>query len=61
MNSLWHDVAPQLWRRYLPILLEGLRPGAVALPVPPIAEDALRAAMTRHKQRLMRAGQHRAG
>ncbi len=53
------DVAPELWRRYLPILLDGLRPGAVELPVPPIAEDALREAMTRHKQRLMRAGQHR--
>lgn len=51
------DIAPQLWRRYLPILLEGLRPGA-KLPVPPIAESELRAAMTSHKQRLVRFGQH---
>jgi AcrR family transcriptional regulator len=53
------DVAPRLWRRYLPILLDGLRPGA-KLPVPPIGEDDLRDAMTRHKQRLLRVGQQRA-
>ncbi|HEU5005893.1 MAG TPA: helix-turn-helix domain-containing protein [Jatrophihabitantaceae bacterium] len=53
------DVAPQLWRRYLPMLLDGLRPGGKKLPVPPIGEDDLRAAMTSHKQRLLRVGQHR--
>lgn len=52
------DVAPRLWRRYLPMLLDGLRPGA-KLPVPPIDEDELREAMTSHKQRLLRVGQHR--
>jgi AcrR family transcriptional regulator len=50
------DVAPQLWRRYLPMLLDGLRPGA-ELAVPPIAADRLRDAMTRHKQRMLRIGQ----
>lgn len=49
------DTSPELWRRYLPILLDGLRPGA-ALPVPPISEETLRAAMHTQKQRL-RAGQ----
>jgi AcrR family transcriptional regulator len=52
------DVAPRLWRRYLPMLLDGLRPGG-KLPVPPIGEDDLRAAMTSHKQRLLRVGQQR--
>jgi AcrR family transcriptional regulator len=52
------DVAPQLWRRYLPMLLDGLRPGS-KLPVPPIGEADLRAAMASHKQRLLRVGQHR--
>jgi len=54
------DVAPQLWRRYLPMLLDGLRPGG-KLPVPPIGEDDLRDAMTSHKQRLLRVVQHHPG
>jgi AcrR family transcriptional regulator len=45
------DVAPDLWRRYLPMLLDGLRPGA-ALPMMPIDEAALRSAMSTHKQRM---------
>lgn len=45
------DVAPDLWRRYLPMLLAGLRPGA-DLPVPPIDEASLNAAMGTYKQRL---------
>jgi AcrR family transcriptional regulator len=53
------DVAPDLWRRYLPMLVNGLRPGA-DLPVPPISNDQLRTAMTTHKQRLIRAGQNAA-
>jgi AcrR family transcriptional regulator len=50
------DVAPDLWRRYLPMLLDGLRAGAVSpLPVGPISEDDLRTAMSTHKQRLANA------
>jgi AcrR family transcriptional regulator len=44
------EVAPDLWRRYLPMLLAGLRAG-VELPVPPLADDVLRAAMSTYKQR----------
>jgi AcrR family transcriptional regulator len=50
------EVAPDLWRRYLPVLLDGLRPGQ-ELPVPPLEEEALRTAMKSHKQRLVRATQ----
>jgi AcrR family transcriptional regulator len=50
------DVAPDLWRRYLPMLAGGLRSGA-ELPVPPVPEDVLRKAMNSYKERLMRAGQ----
>ncbi|WP_375490975.1 TetR/AcrR family transcriptional regulator [uncultured Jatrophihabitans sp.] len=49
------DTAPDLWRRYLPVLLDGLRPGK-ALPVPPIEEDEFRAAMSTYKQRMQGAG-----
>lgn len=49
------DVAPELWRRYLPMLLDGLRPGE-SLPVPPVSAEQLRDAMTRHKQRMLRIG-----
>jgi AcrR family transcriptional regulator len=49
------EAAPDLWRRYLPMLLEGLRPGGVPTPsVPPVPEDVLRKAMTTHKQRMLR-------
>jgi len=53
------DVAPDLWRRYLPMLLEGLRAGSCveAPSIPPLSDDLLRTAMTTHKQRLMRANQ----
>ncbi len=50
------DVAPDLWRRYLPMLLDGLRAGS-DLPVPPVPEDVLRKAMNTHKQRLARISQ----
>jgi AcrR family transcriptional regulator len=50
------DAAPDLWRRYLPMLLDGLR-GTVAPAVPPVSEDLLRKAMTTHKQRLARLSQ----
>ena len=48
------EVAPDLWRRYLPMLLDGLRAGS-DLPVPALSQDELRQAMTSHKQRLIRA------
>jgi AcrR family transcriptional regulator len=53
------DVAPGLWRRYLPMMLDGLRAGSgVPVPsVPPIDDQALRTAMATHKQRLARFGQ----
>jgi AcrR family transcriptional regulator len=50
------DAATDLWRRYLPMLLDGLRAGAVPA-VPPISEDLLRKAMSTHKQRLVRLSQ----
>ncbi len=51
------DLRPDLWRRYVPMLLDALRAGAATpLPVPPIGEDELRAAMAGLKQRLHRAG-----
>jgi AcrR family transcriptional regulator len=50
------DVAPDLWRRYLPMLLDGLRAGS-DLPVPPVPEDVLRKAMNTHKQRIARLSQ----
>jgi AcrR family transcriptional regulator len=46
------DASPDLWRRYLPMLLDGLRAGS-QLPVPPVPEDVLRKAMSSHKQRLV--------
>src|SRR4051812_45015547 len=48
------DIAPGLWRRYLPMLLDGLRAGS-PLPVPVLSPDELRRALTGHKQRLIRA------
>jgi AcrR family transcriptional regulator len=53
------DVAPGLWRRYLPMLLAGLRDdgGTPAPSVPPVSDEVLRAAMRTHKQRLMRITQ----
>ena len=44
------DDAPDLWRRYLPMLLAGLR-ADVDLPVAPMTEEAFRATMACHKQR----------
>jgi AcrR family transcriptional regulator len=50
------DASPDLWRRYLPMLLAGLRCD-VDLPVPPLPEDVMRKAMASHKQRLVRLQQ----
>jgi AcrR family transcriptional regulator len=43
------DVAPDLWRRYQPMLLAGLRPGGPVLPIPPLDEDTLHAAIQGYK------------
>jgi|SRR4051794_2309526 len=48
------DADPHLWQRYLPIMLAGLRPGGPDLPVPALADDVMRKAMSGHKQRLAR-------
>jgi AcrR family transcriptional regulator len=50
------DASPDLWRRYLPMLLDGLRTGT-DLPVPPVPEDVLRKAMDSHKRRLAKLHQ----
>lgn len=50
------DQAPDMWRRYLPMLLDGLRPGGAELPAPAIGSDTFRTAMKSHKLRLLRAG-----
>ena len=33
--------SPRLWRRYLPILLEGMRPDGAPMPVPPLPQGQL--------------------
>jgi AcrR family transcriptional regulator len=48
------DADPELWRRYLPILLAGLSPSGPELPVAALSDEAMRKAMTSHKQRLAR-------
>src|SRR6478735_590634 len=49
------DVAPRLWRRYLGLLLDGLRAGP-DLEVPAISFDDMRVAMQSYKHRLARGG-----
>jgi AcrR family transcriptional regulator len=42
------DVAPEFWRRYLALALDGLRPqGATPLPHPPLTPSQYRDAMSR--------------
>ena len=46
---------PDIWRRYLAMIIDGLRPareGVTELPVPPLSADDLVAAMGSHGQRL---------
>jgi AcrR family transcriptional regulator len=42
------EVSPDLWRRYVGVLLQGLRchPGQAPLPVAPLSEDEMEAAMS---------------
>ena len=47
--------APEVWRRYLAMLIDGLRPAretVTELPVPPLTPDDLEAAMGEHGRRL---------
>jgi AcrR family transcriptional regulator len=44
------DTAPDIWRRYLAMCLEGLKPGAAALETPPLSEPEFRKAMATHKE-----------
>jgi AcrR family transcriptional regulator len=48
------DVAPDIWRRYLQMCLEGLKPGAAALAVAPLSEPDFRKAMATHKECMAR-------
>ena len=42
------DVEPELWRRYLGLMLDGMRPAAATpLPVPPLLPEQLDAVMSR--------------
>jgi AcrR family transcriptional regulator len=48
------DIAPDLWRRYLPMLLDSLRSGS-ELPVPALSQEAFFQALSSHKLRMARA------
>jgi AcrR family transcriptional regulator len=50
------EADPELWRRYLSILLAGLSPAGPVLPIPALSDEAMRKAMTSHHQRLARIG-----
>lgn len=52
VSDLAADAAPGLWRRYLPALLDGLRPGSEEPGVPAADVATLRDAMRSHKHRL---------
>lgn len=44
------DANPELWRRYLTLALDSLKPGGSRLPVKALDEQAMREAMATHKQ-----------
>jgi AcrR family transcriptional regulator len=47
------DIEPELWRRYLGLVLDGLRPsrdGVAALPAPALGEQALEAVMSARRR-----------
>jgi len=48
------NAAPELWRRYLALSLEGLKPGGVRLPGKPLSDPDFRKAMANHKQTMSR-------
>jgi AcrR family transcriptional regulator len=45
------EQSPYLWRRYLPTLLDGLRPGGAPMPVTALSGEQLREALTPQKRR----------
>jgi AcrR family transcriptional regulator len=52
--ELAEDSTSDIWRRYLAMSLEGLRPGTGPLPVPALSNDAFLAAVATHKERMRR-------
>jgi hypothetical protein len=50
------EQSPYLWRRYLPLMLNGLREGAAPMPVPALTPEQLRAALTARDRRAVRTG-----
>jgi AcrR family transcriptional regulator len=48
------DSSPQLWRRYLTLCLDGLRPGGTPFPTPALSDREFRNAMAKHTQILTR-------
>ncbi|HZZ95622.1 MAG TPA: TetR family transcriptional regulator [Jatrophihabitantaceae bacterium] len=50
------EQSPYLWRRYLPMLLAGLRDGAAPMPVPALTPEQLREALTARSRRPVRVG-----
>ena len=49
------EADPELWRRYLAMTLDGIRPGGSTLPVPALDEQVMRTAMATHKQSVVRS------
>ena len=47
------DASPELWRRYLPMFLDGLRGGS-PFPVPAVDVETMRQSFSNHKQRTAR-------
>lgn len=54
--DVFGEYSTDLWRRYLPILLDGLRPGP-PLPETPLDDEQVREAFANHKRRLARESQ----
>jgi AcrR family transcriptional regulator len=50
------EQSPYLWRRYLPMLLAGLRAGAAPMPVPALTTEQLHATLLDPKRRAARIG-----
>jgi AcrR family transcriptional regulator len=48
------EQSPYLWRRYLPMMLAGLRAGAAPMPVPALTPDELHATLLYPKRRAAR-------
>jgi len=47
-------LAPDMWQRYLPMVLDGLRPGGAEFGGRALAPDEMEAAITAHKKELVR-------